>query len=481
MQWSKTACPYLKTVLRQGQNQEQTQQVRLPEQMPDIGRVVCAWGQCLVRSKQWRQDTLTVTGGVSAWVLYLPEEEQSPQSLEVWLPFQVKWTLPQTQREGSARISCLLTGVDARLLSARKLLVRSAVSLVAEGTEPAEAEVSTPTDLPQGVEVLTQTYPARLPRESGEKEFTFEDEVHQPNVKKWLSWSIQPQITEQSVLGGRVVLRGNGQLHYTYLDQQDGIHSGCQEIPFAQFAELDREYDKQATAHTVMTVSALEPEIRDEGAVIRCSVTAQYLIWDSVLLEVGEDAYSPNRQVELSVDTLTLPMELDRWTETVDVPMPQPEGKVLDISFLPEHPQLFREGDTVSMDAAGAFQILYEDPAGQLQGAMETWSDTRTMAAGEGALLWAQVQSVTQQGSGGQVQMEMLACSEQAIPMITALTLGEPVKQSQERPALLLRRMNEQSLWHLAKATGSTREAICKANALSGEPDQGQMLLIPIL
>lgn len=54
MQWKVTPCRYLHTALREVQNQEQTLELRLTEGMPDIGRVLCAWGQPQMREKQWR-------------------------------------------------------------------------------------------------------------------------------------------------------------------------------------------------------------------------------------------------------------------------------------------------------------------------------------------------------------------------------------------------------------------------------------------
>ena len=55
LQFEKKLIPCLRTVMRQVQTQEQTQEeVRLPEGMPDIGRVLSSWGQVLIRGKEWR-------------------------------------------------------------------------------------------------------------------------------------------------------------------------------------------------------------------------------------------------------------------------------------------------------------------------------------------------------------------------------------------------------------------------------------------
>ena len=132
LQWKRIPCPYLQTNVRQVQNQEQTQEVRLPDGLPDVGRVLCAWGQPVLRTKQWRGDSVSVSGGVTATVLYLPEDGSAPCSVEAWLPFQMKWNFPQAHRDGSIHAQCQLRSIDARVLSARKMMARS--SMVSENT-----------------------------------------------------------------------------------------------------------------------------------------------------------------------------------------------------------------------------------------------------------------------------------------------------------------------------------------------------------
>ena len=63
----------------------------MPDDMPDIGSVLNAWGQVLLRSKQWRDGTMTVSGGVMVWILYMPDSDVvTPQTAQAWIPFQVK-------------------------------------------------------------------------------------------------------------------------------------------------------------------------------------------------------------------------------------------------------------------------------------------------------------------------------------------------------------------------------------------------------
>ena len=52
--------------------------------------------------------------------------------------------------------------------------------------------------------------------------------------------------------------------------------------------------------------------------------------------------------------------------------------------------------------------------------------------------------------------------------------------QEGNRPSLILRRAGEDGLWSLAKDTGSTLDAIRRANNLQNDPDPNQILLIPV-
>ncbi len=480
LQWNKTVSPYMQMLVRQVQAQEQTQELRLPEELPDIGRILCAWGQPVVRSKEWRGDGMSVSGGVSASVLYLPEDGSSPKCVEAWLPFQTKWNFPQAQREGTMRIKCLLRSLDARTLSARKMMVRASVGVLGEALEPSEAEIYYPGELPEGVEILTNVYPAVLPREAGEKQFFFEEELHIPGVNKWLSFQLSPALTEQNVVGSRLVMRGSGMLHYVYMDSQGQLHSGNQEIPFAQFADLQQDYDKEATADVILAVTTLEPEATDDGVRLQCGVSAQYLVWNRSLLVLAEDAYSPNRELQVQQSPLKLPMELDDRQENLEVPLPLVQGKVLDMTVLPDHPMLYRDGDTVNLEQPGAVQYLLEDEEGNLQSSVESWSAELNLPAAEHCQLLASLHSGDFSGSNARLKLNVQTCANQEMSMISGLTLGEVRQPDPNRPSLILCRMEDGSLWELAKSTGSTMAAIRNANQLTQEPQPGQLLLIPV-
>jgi hypothetical protein len=162
-------------------NEELTQEVKLPDTMPDVGKVLGAWGQVLIRGKEWRGSGMSVSGGVRAWVLYLPEGETEPRSVDTWMPFQIRWDFPQTQRDGAILSEALLKNIDARSVSARKMMVRATVSALVRGFENRETQMYAPTEVPEDVRLLEHTYPMLIPVEAGEKTVIL-DEVYEEDI-----------------------------------------------------------------------------------------------------------------------------------------------------------------------------------------------------------------------------------------------------------------------------------------------------------
>ena len=71
--------------------------------------------------------------------------------------------------------------------------------------------------------------------------------------------------------------------------------------------------------------------------------------------------------------------------------------------------------------------------------------------------------------------------SRQGLEMLTGLQLGETTEPDPNRPSLILTRVGDRSLWQIAKESGSTVEAIWQTNHLQSQPDESQMLLIPVM
>lgn len=496
LQFEKKDVSCLQGVLSQVQNLEQTQEVRIPEGMPGAARILSAWGQVILRSKEWQGDTVRLTGGVMVWVLYEPEEGQAPGCLDSWIPFRMDFDLPDQSPEGRIRVRPLLRFVDARSVSAGKVLLRAGVGILAECWADQHIQVSTGGEVPGDVELLRASWPMQLPKETGEKAFELEEELaltqSMPGLKKLIYYRMEPEVSDRRVLGNRIVFRGTGNLHILYLGEDETLHSWDFEVPFSQYAELEAGYSSDAQADVMMALTKLELEGDGEGRLhLKAGLTGQYLINDRELVETVEDAYSPRREMEVRRQELSLPGLLDNRRETVfgEQTLPIQADVVADTAFLPDYPRQHREGDTLTLEQPGMLQLLYYDAEGRLQSASHRLEGTAALTAGETAAVTAQPFRTEPQVLPGadtltfraEVPVQMTFSGGGALPVVTGLVLGEERVPDPKRPSLILRRAGKDRLWDIARTSGSTVAAIRTANGLDAEPEPGKMLLIPVV
>ena len=495
-QFEKRGITCLQTVKREPQTQEQTQELRISDGMPDIGGIIGAWGQVILRSKEWQADGMTINGGTMVWVQYMPEDGGAPQCVESWLPFQMRWNFPQTQHDGVILTQCFLRSVDARSLSARKMMIRTNLTVLPWAMESQSFEVAAANDLPEDVQLKTMRYPMELPTEAGEKAFTLEETVmlppSMPRIEKLLCYQMQPQITEEKLMNDKVIFRGNAVLHVLYLADDGGEYSWDFELPFTQYGELDAQYDENDNVLILPCVTALEVDHEADQLAVKAGIVSQYRISQLQMIDVVEDAYSPLRKITPHFQELLLPGVLEHKTQVLHPQTTAPvDGmRMTDVQFMPQPVQTRMVGDEVNLEIPGQFQMLYYDMEGALHTSGHRWEQTMTIPADAGSKVDAIVlpngkaQGSFMGGSGqmtADLQMILETTNETPIPMVTDLEMGELEEPDPYRPSLILRRPQGDPLWEIAKKSGSTVSAIQAANNLQQEPDQQQMLLIPVL
>lgn len=496
LEFQKSTCKYLDRVLREARNQEQTQEIRLSDGMPDIGRVLASWGQVILRSKEWRSDAVAFSGGIMVWILYAPEDGTDPRCVESWIPFQMDWDIQPGTREGDIRIQPLLRFVDARSVSARKLMVRVGVAALGEAFVSGDAGIPVLDELEEDIQLLKNSYPIRLIREAGEKTFQLDEELalpgSSPMPEKLLMYTVNPQVTEKRISGKRLIFKGNGNLHILYRDEDGQLRSWDFELPFSQLANLEDSHEEDPLADMILCTTALELDLDDEGHLrLKCGLLGQYTVSDRQMVSVIEDAYSPSREVMPVTESMELPAILDSRQENIygEQTIPQDASRIVDVEFLPDFPRQRRAGESVELELPGQFQLLYYGEDGALQSASPRWEGTYRMTADENS----RVNATVLPGERGQVLLEngqirlkpeitlgLETQAQQGIPMVTGLELGQMRTADPGRPSLILRRAGNGGLWRIAKDVGTTVSAIQEANGLAGEPLENQILLIPV-
>ncbi|MBE6943280.1 MAG: DUF3794 domain-containing protein [Ruminococcaceae bacterium] len=486
LQFDKMPLQLMQPIHSESKCCEETKEIRLGENAPDAASVIAAWGQVLLRSKEWRGSGMSVSGGVLVFIAYSAAETGQVQTLEEWIPFKLKWDFPDPGREGKICAWGSLTELEARLISDRKIMVSANVCITAQAYCKQTADLPIPRE-DGNIELLTNTYPLTIIREAGEHTFTLEDGENLPNMEKWLRYEAVPQMTEKRVMGDKLVFRGELKLHM--LGLRDGkVESYDMQMPFSQFAELDQSYEDTADAFIIPMVTSMEATRSEEDKwTFQCAVTGQYQICDTQTVTLPEDGYSLSREVTLHREETVLPSVLQMTTHSAAMETTLAcEGQVLDAAVYPGQGMLDRSEQAFIQP--GWCQLLYTDPEGNLRGEPGRWELSIPMPTDDTViptLLW-DVEDIYTAPTGagvtvtGQLSAREMTVKEWAAPTLLGITYGEEKAKDPDRPSLILRRAGEQSLWDIAKGSGTTVAAIQKANNLADAPGVDTMLIIPI-
>jgi len=496
LQFTIRPCTFLELAVQEVQTGEQTQELRLSDGMPDVGRIVGAWGQPIFRGKEWNSDSIGFSAGMMVWVLYAPEDGSEERVISSWLPLHLRWDLPDNTAEGKIRVMCLPRLVDARSVSPRKILVRAGMSALAEAYVPKTMSLCQPPEEEGEVELLRNRYPLRLRKEAGEKAFLLDEALSLPDsapkAEKIVYCTLEPRLQDCRVLGDKLVFRGSGKLHMLYRSDAGQLHGWDFDIPFSQMAELEMAHSADAQGDIRFGVTSLEPELEENGRLrLKSGVLGQYAVSDREMVEVAEDAYRPGSQLELQREMLQLPALLENRRENIyaEQTIQADANVVADAQFLPDFPRQRRTDGGMEMTYPGTFQVLYYGEDGILRSGTARWEGQQQLPADEEADITAMPRYAEPSAAAGSGQitaraempMDVGTTGRQQIPMVTGLRETGRIAPDPQRPSLILQRSGGESLWDLAKQNGSTMAAIRSANALQEEPEEDRMLLIPVV
>jgi hypothetical protein len=275
-----------------------------------------------------------------------------------------------------------------------------------------------------------------------------------------------------------------------YMTQDGDFRSWDTEMPIAQFADLRGEYGDSALCRCVPVVTGTELDRGEDGKFrLKAAVTVQYEIIDRILLRTVEDAYCPGFAVDLQTEALKIPTLLDMQTDTVgtEQTIRADAREILDsCTYFSAH-NMPPTDSGICFQLQADTQVLYRDENNQLQyGSVRTGTQWQLPSQADNAALLQLLPGMSGATGGDDIHIHCdtsLHCAVYGITtveMIRSLSLSEK-PDAQQQPAVILKRANGKRLWDIAKESGSTVDAICKANKLEQEPLDDRMLLIPVL
>ncbi len=476
--------PYLSLVARQVLYQEETAESIVPDSSPDMARIVDCSGRVLLRSKDCRDGSVTISGGVQAEILYQAEEESGLRSLHVYLPFSVRVENPDLTGSAYVQCDCRIRSIDGRMLNPRKAMVRVNLGCAVVAFEPAEQSIWT---LPEnsGLQVKRKTVPLFLMKTKG-----------RAAVSEIYRWDALLELTEKKLIGSRAVFKGTATVRLLYSGADGSLNTWSFQVPFSQYAELDQEINgEDVSVDLMLTGAELEKDGQEEcrNLMLTLNVLAQCIAGEQEQVEIVEDLYSTEQQVTPKTATLRAVSLLDQQNlhqgvrETISAPVSQ----TLDTMVYLDFPTQERSGEQVRVTSSAQVSVLYLDEEGQAQSVQrridascETQLHPDCELHAQAALTADAYAAPVPEGAEARfsVDFSLDSMAVEELSMVCGAEVSDREDTDEERPSIIIRAVTQtESLWILAKSCNTTVDAICKANGLQEDtPIEGTMLLIPM-
>ena len=477
--------------------QEETLESIVPDACPDISRIVSAVGKVFLKDKEPGDGSLRLSGTAKVTVLYIPEGEGAPRSLEVAIPFQCVRDDPRFRAGCPVLTTVQAAFADARTINPRKMLVRVNLAVWAAVYQQERRELSCDINCGEGtgMEKLLISRKCSVISDVTEKVFTFSDVLRppasKPEMEELLLCRAELGAMDAKFIGKKLVLKGDIQLIVLYRGGE-GLTPVRFELPYSQILDLGTVPDEAEPEVTVM-LKSVDCRLRDGELEVTVEALAQAALWVRQTVAVLSDAYCLKQPVDVERATERLctmsvrsgRRETARKLCESGIPAKQVLDCVAAVTSVTPVPV---EGG-MEFTAQAAATVLYLSEDGALCGVdVEIPVSCRaevpvgcTCSCTCRPMGEATAVPVT---GGLEVRFEAefawTTLQEEQVSCVTELK-PSAVQEQGVRPSVVIRRVEQgEALWDIAKACGSTVEDICGANALTaGEAAEGTMLLIP--
>lgn len=504
LELQRTCLNGFQTVLERTAVQEETLESIVPDACPDIMRIVDADGQVCLTSREASMGSLRVGGTVRAAVLYIPDGEDGPRHMDVQIPFLC--ALEDPALHGGCRVIALprLCGVDARAVNPRKVLVRAELAIDLRVYAPGENSPCTGVSCGSGEDGVQQRLDqqeAYLVCAVGEKPFTFSDVLNfpasKPRAEELLRSRVEPRNLEAKVIGSKLILKGEAELTVLYRAEGGEVVSAKFQLPYSQIMEVAGVHE-ESDVMVEPAVSGLECSLQtgDPGGVaVTMELLAQAAVWEKQPVTLLTDLYSTRAALEVEREEVSIERLVGWETRRENVRQMCecgiPAKTVVDASVAVGRVTQGRgETGAVTFRAETSVTILFlseDDALCSVTYPIPAASELNTEEGARIACRCGAAGGLTAVPVTGGLEvrfdLEFSFLMTQAVqcPCVGSLRELPPPDGEADRPSVTLRVVGEnEALWDIAKACGSTIQDIMAANELEQESaPAGMLLLIP--
>ena len=160
---------FLRCIMQEVHFHDESADTIVPDSLPDILSILHAYADPIIRGKDCRNQSATIAGGIKGGILYLPEKENIPRHLDLYIPFSIRLDHAEFTENTKLVCSIRIRSVDAKIINSRKATLRVCLGCEIAAYENVEETLYEVENPPSVLQTRTASYRIGLPLETTEK------------------------------------------------------------------------------------------------------------------------------------------------------------------------------------------------------------------------------------------------------------------------------------------------------------------------
>jgi len=499
LKFDKEQFSYLRQIMQDIRYQEETGEVIVPDSYPDIQSIICASAEAIIRGKECRGGWVTISGGVKGVIMYRPEDNSYPRTLDVYLPFTYKIEDSAISEECMVIADVKVRSTDGRILNSRKAMLRADIGCRFAVYESKDEEIFELLQMSETMQMKEESYKIWLPVELAEKSFAFSEHLefptNGPSIMRVCRVKNSVEIQEQKIVANKAVFKGEVVCKMLYIADDEGLYTHTQTFPFSQYCELQRDYDQaQVKFSPMITGYDVEMNLSEENGtgLLTINLLVQCVVSVEKSLHLHTDAYSTTEELQLDWKEYRFRCDVDEFEDKQSVRQSIKAEwiEVIDAEVITEYPRVQYEKDQVRVTTPVKIQVLGRNEGGEVALLSERTELVQEYARSDKVRVCTQAKPIehihtTLQQSSVDVQCEIqilnvFSCDQEMKTLCGGS--AEELDSDVKRASVIVRKVKKDTdLWDLAKEHRSRKDVIRTVNELDADIlHEDRMILIPV-
>ena len=237
----------------------------VPDVNEDIGKIVTVQSAILLKNKDIVADGVNVGGEVQVSILYITEMENSVSQLKLSKSFELNYETIDIESDANAQINLQISNIEARVINPRKVSVTLEIcgELSCYITDEIDDDSFIPEEKHPELKTNKESISVMLPNAVCEKAFAINEQYTFPTSKAGPSQLVFQKVsldcTDNQQVGSKLIVKGNVNVSVCYFSKENPYPIFTQfNSPFSQIVDTGTDESDNCSIKIELTSNYFE-------------------------------------------------------------------------------------------------------------------------------------------------------------------------------------------------------------------------------